>query len=141
MGAYRCVLLGLTREVETIEEIDALTKRGARKIARATLQRSPMLWAFELWRGKKLLYRETQTPPIEGESRADLETHPKVLDIWRATNVLVKRHGAAAAIVAAQRADELLAAGDFEGSEVWKRILVAVDELTRAKPAESERVS
>ena len=52
MAAYRCVLLGLNREVETIEEIDALTKRGALKIARATLQRSPALWAFELWRGK-----------------------------------------------------------------------------------------
>ena len=141
MATYRCVLLGLTREVETIEEIDALTKRGARKIARATLQRSPLLWAFELWRGKKLLYRETQTPPIEGESRADLEAHPKVLDIWHAANILVKRHGADAAMVAASRADELLAAGDVEVGAVWKRILAAVDELARTNPAEGERVN
>ena len=141
MGAYRCVLLGLTREVETIEEIDALTKRGALKIARATLQRSPALWAFELWRGKKLLYRETQTPPIGGESPANQETHPKVLDIWRAANILVKRRGADAAMVAAQRADELLAAGDVEGCAVWKRILAAVDELTCTKPAEGELVN
>ncbi|HWI25350.1 MAG TPA: hypothetical protein VN668_00145 [Stellaceae bacterium] len=37
------------------------------------------------------------------------------LDIWRAAHLLIKRHGADAAVVAAQRADELLAAGDVEG--------------------------
>ena len=63
------------------------------------------------------------------------------LDIWRAANILVKRHGAGAAVVAGQRADELLAAGDVEGCAVWKRILTAVDELTRTKPAEGERVN
>jgi hypothetical protein len=31
------------------------------------------------------------------------------IDIWRAANILVKRHGADARIAAAQRADELLA--------------------------------
>jgi len=46
-------------------------------------------------------------------------------DIWRAANLLVKRHGADAALVAGRRADELLA-GDVEGCAVWKRILVAV---------------
>jgi hypothetical protein len=65
----------------------------------------------------------------------------KVSRIRSGAVLLVKRHGADAAMVAAQRADELLAAGDFEGCAVWKRILAAVDELTRAKPAESERVS
>jgi hypothetical protein len=40
------------------------------------------------------------------------------LDIWRATNFLVKRHGEDAAIVAAQRADVLLATGDVEGEIV-----------------------
>ena len=62
MAVYKCVLLGLRREVETIEEIDALTKRGARKIARETFERSPVLWAVELWRGGALLYRETRRP-------------------------------------------------------------------------------
>ena len=59
------------------------------------------------------------------------------IDIWRAANILVKRHGVDAALVAAQRADELLAKGDVEGCAVWKRIL----ELTRTKPAEGERVN
>jgi hypothetical protein len=36
--------------------------------------------------------------------------------IWRTANLLVKRHGADAAQVAARRTDDLLAATDFEGS-------------------------
>jgi hypothetical protein len=62
-------------------------------------------------------------------------------DIWRAAYPLVKRHGADAAMVAAERADKLLAAGDVEGCTIWKRILVAVRELARTAPAEGERVN
>jgi hypothetical protein len=60
-------------------------------------------------------------------------------DIWRAAALLVKRHGNDAAIVAAQRADELLAQGDTEGQRIWKRIGGAVLELQRTKPAPGER--
>jgi hypothetical protein len=49
-------------------------------------------------------------------------------DIWRAANLLLKRHGADTAIAAANRADELLGAGDVEGWAVWRRILAAVTE-------------
>jgi hypothetical protein len=63
------------------------------------------------------------------------------LDILRAANILIKRHGADAVIVAAQRADELLETGDTEGCAIWKRILAAVMELTRTTPAEGERVN
>jgi hypothetical protein len=63
------------------------------------------------------------------------------LDIWRAANLLVKRHGKDAAIVAAQRADELLAAGDLEGEIVWKRIVGAVNELQRQTPGPGETVN
>ena len=63
-------------------------------------------------------------------------------DIWRAANLLLKRHGADAGHVAAQRADELLNSGDAEGCAVWRRILLeAVVELSRMKPAEGERVN
>jgi len=58
-------------------------------------------------------------------------------DIWRAANLLVKRYGARAA----QRADELSADGDDEGYAIWKRILEALGELTRTKPANSEAVN
>jgi hypothetical protein len=62
-------------------------------------------------------------------------------DIWRAANLMLKRHGADAEVAAAMRADELLARGDVEGCSVWKRILVAVRELSRTAPAEGERVT
>lgn len=61
------------------------------------------------------------------------------IDIWRAAHLLVKRHGADAAIVAAQRADELLAQGDVDGQRIWKRIVAAVRELQRTKPSAGER--
>lgn len=61
------------------------------------------------------------------------------IDIWRAAHLLVKRHGDDAAIVAAQRADELMAQGDLDGQRIWKRILGAVHELQRTKPAAGER--
>lgn len=61
------------------------------------------------------------------------------IDIWRAAHLLVKRHGDDAAMVAAQRADELLTQGDLDGQRIWERILTAVHELQRTKPATGER--
>lgn len=61
------------------------------------------------------------------------------IDIWRAANLLVKRHGADAVIVAAQRADELLSQGDTDGQRIWKRIGAAVHELQRTNPSAGER--
>jgi len=62
-------------------------------------------------------------------------------DIWRAAQLIIKRHGEDAAIAAAQRADELLNEGDHEGAAVWRRILRAVEELQRVKPQVGERVN
>jgi hypothetical protein len=63
------------------------------------------------------------------------------LDIWRAADLLVKRHGEDAAIVAAQRADELLAIGDMEGEIIWKRIAGAVNELQRRERTPGEAMN
>ena len=63
------------------------------------------------------------------------------IDIWRAANLLVKRHSADAAIVAAQRADELLAAGDMDGQAVWKNITLAIVELQRGERRPDEPVN
>jgi triphosphoribosyl-dephospho-CoA synthetase len=60
------------------------------------------------------------------------------LDIWRAANLLIKRHGDDAAVMAVQRADELLAKGDVEGQIVWKRIVNAINEWQRIGPAPDE---
>ena len=63
------------------------------------------------------------------------------IDVWRAADLLIKRHGEDAAIVAAQRADELLEAGDVEGQIVFKRIVEAINELQRQKPEPGETVN
>ncbi len=62
------------------------------------------------------------------------------LDIYRAANLLVKRHGPDAPIEAAMRADAMLEAGDLDGYAVWKRILRAVEELQRVEPRPGGKV-
>jgi hypothetical protein len=54
-------------------------------------------------------------------------------DIFHAAKLLIDQHGADAPVRAAQRADELLEEGDVEGSRVWRRILEAIEELTRGR--------
>lgn len=51
------------------------------------------------------------------------------LDIYRAANLLVGRHGADAEVVAAQRADLMLDRGDRDGQLVWLRIKRAIGAL------------
>lgn len=55
------------------------------------------------------------------------------LDIYRTARVLIRQHGADAALHASMRHDELLEAGDIEGSAVWKRVLAAIDTLSAEK--------
>jgi hypothetical protein len=50
-------------------------------------------------------------------------------DIWRAANLLIRKHGAEAEIVAARRADEMLERGDREGQLLWLRIRRAITDL------------
>ena len=61
-------------------------------------------------------------------------------DLWRAANLFA---GAwcDASLVAAKRADELLAEGNTDGCAVWRRIHKAVAELSRAEPVKGERVN
>jgi hypothetical protein len=49
------------------------------------------------------------------------------LDIWRAANLLIQRHGEDAEIEAAKRADQMLERGDLDGQMVWKRIRRTID--------------
>ena len=63
-------------------------------------------------------------------------------DTWHAAAILIKRHGAPdAALIAAQRADEMLAKGDSDGHAIWKAIVEAVLELMRREPKGDERVN
>jgi hypothetical protein len=49
------------------------------------------------------------------------------LDIYRAANVLIDRHGTDALIEAVQMIDRMLANGDEEGRLVWRRIKRAIE--------------
>ncbi len=62
------------------------------------------------------------------------------LDIYRAAQATIQVYGDDAGLDAAQRADELLAAGDMDGRRVWHRIMEAIGELGRTAPGAGERV-
>ncbi len=47
---------------------------------------------------------------------------------------------ASSSLHAAQRADELMAAGDMSGRRVWHRIERAIDELLRTAPGTGDPV-
>jgi hypothetical protein len=44
------------------------------------------------------------------------------LDIWRAANLVILKHGADAELEAAKRADLMLGRGDDDGRLLWARI-------------------
>jgi hypothetical protein len=60
------------------------------------------------------------------------------IDIWRAANLLIKQHGGKAAAVAAEKFVELQKNGDAEGMAAWVSIMLAIRELTKDKPDDSE---
>ncbi len=61
-----------------------------------------------------------------------------ILGLFVLANLLVKQHGEDAPIEAAMRADAMLEAGDLDGYAMWKRILLAVEELRRVEPVSEE---
>ena len=66
------------------------------------------------------------------------------IDIWETANLLFKEYGKDAMLIAARRADALLATGYREGYSAWIKIFHTLDELEdqmRQKPRESELVN
>lgn len=55
-------------------------------------------------------------------------------EIKRAVKLIVTCHGDDALIHAAMRANEMLAAGNFDGLAVWTRVWVAIDRLLKNHP-------
>jgi hypothetical protein len=53
------------------------------------------------------------------------------LDIYRAANLLIQRHGAGAVVEAARMVDHMLDVGD-DGRAVWRRIKLAIETLLAA---------
>jgi len=54
-------------------------------------------------------------------------------DIFRAAKLLIDQHGADAGLRAAERADQLLDAGDLIGAATCRRILKAIGERGRGR--------
>jgi hypothetical protein len=81
------------------------------------------------------------------ENRARMSgqpAHPAVLfaavvpeiDIWRAANFMLKRHGDQARAESDRRADDLAAAGNAAGAAIWRRIRRAVEQLANTTPCD-----
>jgi len=58
------------------------------------------------------------------------------IDIWRAANLLISRHGADAELEAAKRANLMLDRGDDDGRDLWARIRRAVEALQAPRRGE-----
>lgn len=63
------------------------------------------------------------------------------IDIWRTAKILIDAHGEGASIEAAMRADQGVEDGNGDVVKVWKRVMTAIDELQRHKPADGESVN
>ncbi len=61
------------------------------------------------------------------------EALPNELDIYRSAQVLIRQHGGDASIFAAMRVDKLFAAGDLDGSRVWRPMLRAIKVLAEER--------
>jgi hypothetical protein len=51
------------------------------------------------------------------------------LDIYRAANLVIKRHGSDAVIEAARMVERMLDLGDLNGRDLWRRIRRAIEML------------
>jgi len=56
-----------------------------------------------------------------------------IIDIYRATKLVIDRHGDEAALYAAARTAVLAGEGDVEGAAIWCQITAAVEELQRER--------
>lgn len=57
-------------------------------------------------------------------------------EIWACASLILHRYGDAAGLHAAERADELLEAGDHEGCRTWIRIGRRIAELENTEPGD-----
>ena len=64
-------------------------------------------------------------------------THTSEIDVYRTAQLLVRQHGEDAPQHAAQRADQLLTTGDFEGEAVWLRVLRAIRVILSGRDVET----
>lgn len=56
------------------------------------------------------------------------------IDFYRSAKIYIDQRGLAAALQAAMRSDELLAAGDLDGAALWRKIIKAIETLQATEP-------
>ena len=56
------------------------------------------------------------------------------IDIWRVSNLMLKRYGDEADTESALRAEELAEQGDHNGAAVWRRVTDAIGQLANSTP-------
>jgi hypothetical protein len=98
---------------------------------------------YQVWRDNELPTHRAYFPGRASKSqRVVLQIDLRYMDsmiedqeIWACANELMKQHGADAWFVASQRADELLAEGQLEGSRTFVRILNRIKQLEALTPS------
>jgi len=81
-------------------------------------------------------YAERDSEPNSLRSRTSKRKSLTVLgviqeiDIWRVAVLMVKRYAEDAEANADRRADELETEGDRAGAAIWRRVTVAIEQLT-----------
>jgi hypothetical protein len=56
------------------------------------------------------------------------------IDIWRVAVLMIRRYADEAESNADRRADELETEGDYTGAAIWRRVTVAIEQLTNTTP-------
>ena len=62
------------------------------------------------------------------------------IDIMRCAKLLCDEYGAEADLIAATRADKLLANGELDGHATWKAIVKAIADIKSTSPREGQVV-
>ena len=85
------------------------------------------------WSRRALCCGGTATGAITGVRACDAAL-PMITEweLWSCANHYIRQHGEDAPIVAAMRADELLAQGDLEGSRTFQSIVRRINQLLEA---------
>ena len=67
---------------------------------------------------------------IRNINRATLAGVIREIDIWRVAVLMVNRYADEAKANSDQRAEELATDGDHAGAAIWRRVTVAIEQLT-----------
>jgi hypothetical protein len=67
---------------------------------------------------------------IRNTSSAIVPSVIRVIEIWRVAVLMINRYADEAEANSFRRAEELAAEGDHAGAAIWRRVTVAIEQLT-----------